>query len=172
MKNTFVAGVHAVGKTYLCKPAAESGEWVHASASSLIKQELGRENWTDDKRVADADRNQQALIAAVKRINDDGKRLLLDGHFVLRGKDDKFVLLGGDVFADLSLKAVILIVAPVHLIAERLHARDGVARIESDIEAFQNAERRQAELVCAELGLRLVVLDTPTEQAFADALAG
>ncbi|MBO7776716.1 AAA family ATPase [Burkholderia pseudomallei] len=172
MKNTFVAGVHAVGKTYLCKPAAESGEWVHASASSLIKQELGRENWTDDKRVADADRNQQALIAAVKRINDDGKRLLLDGHFVLRSKDDEFVLLGADVFADLNLDAVIHIVAPARLIAERLYARDGVARIESDIEAFQDAERRQAELVCAELGLRLVVLDTPTEQAFADALAG
>jgi len=169
MKNTFVAGIHAVGKSYLCGRAAVSG-WVHSSASTLIKQELGSANWTSAKLVDDPDRNQKALIAAVKRINADGKRLLLDGHFVLRDARDQFVFLGADVFADLHLDAVVLIEALASVIAERLESRDGVARRFSDIEEFQLAERRQAETVCAALSLRLTTLNAPTDEQFVAAL--
>lgn len=169
MKNTFVAGIHAVGKSYLCGRAAASG-WVHSSASTLIKQELGGANWTGAKLVDDPDRNQKALIAAVQRINADGQRLLLDGHFVLRDASDKFVFLGADVFADLNLAAVVLIEASASLIAERLQSRDGVARRVSDIEEFQLAERQQAETVCAALKLELTILNAPTDEQFLAAL--
>ncbi|MFM0047371.1 ATP-binding protein [Paraburkholderia sediminicola] len=165
MKNTFVAGIHAVGKSYLCARAAVSG-WVHSSASTLIKQELGGANWTGAKLVDDPDRNQKALIAAVKRINGEGQRLLLDGHFVLRDARDEFVFLGAEVFADLILDAVVLIEAPASLIADRLQSRDGVARRVADIEEFQLAERRQAEAVCAALGLKLTVLSMPSDDEF------
>ncbi|WP_175772928.1 ATP-binding protein [Paraburkholderia phenazinium] len=170
MKNTFVAGIHAVGKSYLCGRAAVSG-WVHSSASTLIKQELGGANWTGAKLVDDPGRNQKALIAAVKRINAEAQRLLLDGHFVLRDAQDQFVFLGAEVFADLNLEAVVLIEAPASLIAERLESRDGVARHVSEIEEFQLAERRQAEAVCAALNLKLTVLNAPTDEQFLAGLA-
>lgn len=171
MKNTFVAGIHAVGKSYLCAQAAASGNWLHSSASALIKQELGGANWDSAKLVDDPTRNQKALIAAVRRINDEGRKLLLDGHFVLRNAKDEFVFLGPDVFADLNLDAVILIEAPASLVAERLQQRDGVVRRESDIQEFMDAERRQAESVCATLGLTLTILETPDQRTFSDAIA-
>ncbi|MBB4518132.1 adenylate kinase [Paraburkholderia fungorum] len=172
MKNTFVAGIHAVGKSYLCTQAASTGDWLHSSASALIKQELGSANWDSAKLVDDPNINQKALIAAVSRINGDGRKLLLDGHFVLRNAKDEFVFLGADVFADLNLDGVILVEAPASLVAERLQQRDGVIRRESDIQAFLDAERRQAESVCSALGLKLTILEAPDQIAFSSAIAG
>jgi adenylate kinase len=168
--NVFVAGIHAVGKSFLCAQAAGAGGWVHSSASALIKQELGAANWSAEKRVDDPDRNQRALVAAVKRINDEGSRLLLDGHFVLRGKDGAFVPLAADVFDALSLSAVVLIEAPAATIAERLRSRDDVGGDIEDIKAFLAFERKQAEAVCAALGLPLKVLESPDAPTFLKAL--
>lgn len=170
MKNTFVAGIHAVGKSFLCKQAAEDGSWLHASASALIREELGTANWTNEKRVGDPDTNQKALVAAVKRINGEGRRLLLDGHFVLRGKDGEFIYLGAEVFADLNLGSVILVEAPAVVVAARLNERDGVIANLRDIEAFLEAERNQAQLICDALGLQLTRMTSATSEAFLAAL--
>jgi adenylate kinase len=169
--NVFVAGIHAVGKSFLCQQAASDGRWQHSSASALIKEELGGANWSAEKRVDDPDRNQRALVAAVKRINEAGTRLLLDGHFVLRGKDGSFIRLGPEVFQALNLRSVVLIEAPVATVAERLANRDDVVTNVEDIEAFLKAEREQAEKVCSVLGLKLTVLNSPDLAAFSKALA-
>ncbi|MFP3243097.1 MAG: AAA family ATPase [Paraburkholderia sp.] len=164
MKNTFVAGIHAVGKSYLCGRAAASG-WVHSSASTLIKQELGGANWTGAKLVDDPDRNQKALIAAVQRINADGQRLLLDGHFVLRDASDKFVFLGADVFADRNQKALIAAVQRINADGQRL-LLDGhfVLRDASDKFVFLGAD------VFADLNLAAVVLIEASASLIAERL--
>ncbi|MCX5544695.1 ATP-binding protein [Paraburkholderia sp. CNPSo 3076] len=169
--NVFVAGIHAVGKSYLCEQAASAGGWQHSSASALIKQERGVANWSAEKRVDDPDSNQRALVSAVNRINGEGTRLLLDGHFVLRGKDGSFIELPADVFEALNLSSVVLIEAPVATIAERLRTRDDVAVDEKDIEAFLTLERKQAESVCTSLGLPLTILCSPDTAAFANVLS-
>lgn len=81
--NIFVAGVHGVGKTYLASRLPSTLGLIHTSASKLIKEERAMPSWGVDKRVSDVDANQIALAAAVKRHNDAGVQLLLDGHFVL-----------------------------------------------------------------------------------------
>ena len=43
----FLAGVHGVGKTFLGKPVAESLGFKHATASDLIREELGGQSWQD-----------------------------------------------------------------------------------------------------------------------------
>lgn len=168
--NVFVAGIHAVGKSFLCQQATSNGVWQHSSASALIKQELGSADWSVDKRVDDPDRNQRALVAAVKRVNEAGARLLLDGHFVLRGKDGSFIRLGAEVFEALNLRSVVLIEAPVGTVSERLKTRDDVVANVEDIEAFLNEERSQAGLVCGALGLPLTVLTSPDFAMFSKAL--
>lgn len=40
----FIAGVHAVGKSYLCTDFSKEYGWLHRSASQLIKEEIGQEN--------------------------------------------------------------------------------------------------------------------------------
>lgn len=164
--NILVAGVHAVGKSFVCQEFSSKNKWVHRSASQLIKEEMGNANWSSDKKVNNADANQQALLRAVRKKNSDGERLLLDGHFVLRGGSDEFILLGAEVFAELNLSGVVLIEAPAEVIVDRLYARDGVVRAVSSIDLFLQAERSQAEKVCEEIKIPLIMLDEPTFEEF------
>lgn len=164
--NIFIAGVHAVGKSYLCADFSKEHAWLHRSASQLIKEEIGQENWSADKRVSDSENNQRALINAVTRINENKQRLLLDGHFVLKGKNDEFIRLDADVFSALNLSGVILIETPAYLIIERLKIRDGVERKSDDISQFIEVERDQAHKVCKSLNIPLLILDQPSCEIF------
>jgi adenylate kinase len=168
--NVFVAGIHGVGKTYLASRVAPRVSRIHTSASKLIKEERALATWTDDKRVTDVDANQQALAAAVRRHNEAGTRLLLDGHFVLLNAAGEMIMLQVDVFAALNLDGIILVEADPQSVAERIEARDRRKVSLVELRAFSDAERDQAKIVCKELEIPLHVLVSPSAEEFAAAI--
>ena len=161
----FLAGVHGVGKTFLGKPASSVLGLQYATASSLIKAGLNdEENWLEDKRTSDVDKNQEILISSVfKLIRDSNNPLILDGHFVLRNQQGHLVELPSSVFQRLGVSSVILIEAPASVIAERLVAR-GAPQSLSNIEELANAERENAERTCNELNIPLFKLLSPSQE--------
>jgi adenylate kinase len=169
--NIFVAGVHGVGKTFLASQLPATFGLKHTSASKLIKEEQSMPEWGADKRVGDIDANQIALAAAVKRHNDAGTRLLLDGHFVLLDTEGEFSRLGVDVFNSLNLDAVILLEVGPATIAQRILERDARQVSEGHLIDFIALERAQAQLVCAHLGISLAILIEPSSDSFAGAVA-
>ena len=165
--NVFIAGGHGVGKTFLVSALTLPAGVVATSASKLIREERGQASWGMDKRVAEVDANQLALASAVKRHNDGGARLLLDGHFALHGADGALRLLDAEVFAALNLSGVILLEAKPDVVAERIQARDNRKADREEIESLASAERNQAYAVCAQLGLTLVTMQSPRVDEFA-----
>ncbi|HHN3365102.1 TPA: AAA family ATPase, partial [Pseudomonas aeruginosa] len=111
--------------------------------------------------------NQVALVAAVRRISEQGNSLLLDGHFVLIGPHAEFIRLPPSVFKDLNLTGVILIEASPEIISSRLSSRDD-SKSTVDIALFLEAERAHAKLICETLNLPLEILFQPTHEVFAD----
>lgn len=168
--NIFVAGVHGVGKTYLASQLPATLGLTHTSASKLISEERRRPNWGADKRVSGADANQIALATAVKRHNHAGRRLLLDGHFVLLSSQGKLLRLGTEVFRSLNLDGVVLLEVAPETIATRIRERDGQQADIDQIVEFINTERLQAQMVCHELGISLRILTTPNPDVFAEAV--
>lgn len=166
----FVAGVHGVGKSYLCQQYALEFGVIHESASGLIRREFSQAEWSADKKVHNVHDNQIALRSAVKRINDSGRQLLLDGHFVLINSESKFVLLDSPVFEGLELTGVILIEADSEVISSRLALRDSVQSA-VDINAFLMAERAQAQSVCRCLDIPLKVLSGASFEDFSAAVS-
>jgi adenylate kinase len=166
----FLAGVHGVGKGYLGIPVAKALGISHLTASQLIGEEKGRATWGIDKKVADLDDNQLALVRAVaqKRIADGD--ILLDGHFVLRNSEGILVPLEQSVFADLKLSGVILLTEDTNIIVSRLALRDGAPTNLDEISELADAESVHAHAVCQALGLPLIVLHAPTESAVLDAV--
>ncbi len=161
----FLAGAHGVGKTFLGKPAAESLGFKYATASSLIRDELGGgQNWKENKRTGNIDGNQEALVTAVARIVEgDDVTLVLDGHFVLRNESGDLVSLPTNIFRRLGLSSVILIESPVSVVAERLEER-GTPQSLEDISELAEAELRGAENVCEEIGIPLIRLASPSKE--------
>lgn len=164
--NIFVAGIHGVGKTYLASRVAPAAGLYHTSASKLIKEERTSSTWANDKRVTDVDANQRALAAAIQRHNELGTRLLLDGHFVLLDGEGEMVRLGTDVFATLNLRGVLLVEADPQTVAQRIAERDQRQVSNDHLQAFMEAERDQAQKVCADLSIPLSLLVAPSPEEF------
>jgi adenylate kinase len=169
--NIFVAGVHGVGKTYLASQLPATLGLFHTSASKLIKEERALPNWGLDKRVIDVDANQLLLAEAVKRHNAAGMRLLLDGHFVLLNSEGGFSRLGPEVFTPLNLDGVVLLEDDPDVIAARLRDRDGTEGNHGRLLEFIELERSQAELVCDQIGRKLLILNAPSLEKFSEAIA-
>ena len=166
--NIFLAGIHGVGKTYIASQLPEYLGFTHASASQLIKNERASATWNKDKQVIEVDENQIALAKAVRNHNNIGKRLLLDGHFVLLDSHGGHLPLGVDVFEPLNLSGVILFEDEPGVIATRIYQRDQVMRDKKDIAAFMVKERHQAQTVCNELSVPLEILLSPNFDTFFD----
>ncbi len=169
--NIFIAGVHGVGKTFLATQIPSDLGLCHMSASTLIREELAMPNWGADKRVSDINRNQIALASAVKRYNDTGTNLLLDGHFVLLDRKGELSHLSVAVFEPLRLRAVILLETQPDIVAQRLYERDGHEHDVIKLAEFITAERLQAQLICKELELELHILMAPTSKIFVEAVS-
>jgi adenylate kinase len=168
----FVAGVHAVGKTYLLQPVCEQLGYRHATASQLIREQRGLANWTVSRQVDSVDENQLALVAAVDRLRAEGRTLVLDGHFVLRVGVNQHQAIDADVFAKLQLKGVLLLEAPPDVVVGRLAQRGDDTWVIDEIEMFAGLERARAQAVCEHLCLPLVTLTMPTVAQATQALRG
>lgn len=168
--NIFLAGIHGVGKTYFATRLPAELGLKHASASQLIREERASVTWGKDKRVAQVDENQAALGQAVRRHNDAGIRLLLDGHFVLLDTQGAYLPIGAEVFRSLDLDGVVLLEADPSVIICRTYERDQIQREKGDVETFMAEERRQAQAVCGELDIPLTILISPDSSMFVDAM--
>ncbi|MGS0943694.1 ATP-binding protein (plasmid) [Pseudomonas luteola] len=165
----FIAGIHGVGKTFLCDSYANKFGVIHHSSSSLIKMEKRSSNWGGDKRTYNIDENQLALSIAVKRILSSGARLLLDGHFVLKDENNNLINIPLEFFSEISISGVVLIEADEDVIKARLRVRDNNAT-PGDIKCFIEAERIHAEYVCDKLQIKLVRLYSPSDKEFQEAV--
>lgn len=159
----FVGGVHAVGKTFLLKTTCEELAIKHATASQLIKEQRGLTNWTVSRQVNEIKQNQEALIAAVRRIKNGGEAIVLDGHFVLRREANVHEKINTKTFAELMIDGVILLEAPSTIIADRLLQRGDKTWTLKEIETFSQKEFEHAEAVCRTLNLPLVKLSMPSK---------
>jgi adenylate kinase len=162
----FVAGVHAVGKTYVAKPVAERLGIRYATASQLIREERGLATWTPGKEVREVDENQLALTNAVKRILAGGEELLLDGHFVLRQSPGVHIRLPLEVFDSLQCSAVLILTTPPSVLMERLKGRGDTSWQMGEIDEFNRAEVQHGCAVAESLGVPVSVLDSPEVDSF------
>lgn len=158
----FVAGVHAAGKTFATKPACQNLGLVHATASQLIREERGLATWDGAKMVSDVDQNQAALISAVRRIRENGAKIVIDGHFVLRKAPNIHEKLPIDVFRELGCSSVLLIRSPVPVLLERLLARKDLSWTIEELAVFSEAEEIHSAEVAKTLEIPLMTLDSPT----------
>lgn len=165
----FIGGIHGVGKTYLGAPAAKSLGLRHATASQLIREERGLQSWGADKRVEGIDENQAALISATKRVRSTGERLLLDGHFVLRGPNGELNEIKSNVFHDLQISAILLLHASVDVVSERLRARGDTSWTETELQLLAEREETHARRIAGELGISFTYLNNPGLSEFAKA---
>ena len=153
----FVGGVHGVGKTtFLNKTLGYCG-FTCFSASDLIKRH--KLEIRKDKVVSDITGNQSGLI--IESIKESSKHRLyaIDGHFTLLSKGGKVQPISREVFSELKLDCLMLILASCEEIQSRISSRDGIKWSKSLIRSFIRAEECQAEAIAKNLQIPLLKIE-------------
>lgn len=140
----FVSGIHGVGKGTLCNRLNSELGIPTYSCSDLIKK--NSEYVEASKLVTSAERNQEALIRGLRKIEED--KILLDGHFCLMGKEDNIIVLDYEVFDTIAPVAIINITCEPAVVYERLLKRDGEAINVSMLDLLQSKETTRAKEYC------------------------
>lgn len=149
----FIGGVHGVGKGYLCSNIVQIFEIVHLSSSDVL-------NWRKgvDKGVENVNYTQNYLIQNLKKIVSPDERYLLDGHFCLLKTDGSIERIPLNTFREINPILIILVIAPVNIIKERLEQRDNKNYDFALLDKFQRQEIEYAHEVSDELGIECVQL--------------
>jgi len=121
-KVCFIGGIHGVGKTTFCKQLiANLNNFKHLTASEIIKKYKNSDEF-DTKRVKDIDKNQLLLVNGLKK-EKKNSNILLDGHFVLLDKEDNIKKIDINVFKELDLNCIIILIDNPQNIKNRLDKR-------------------------------------------------
>ena len=168
----FVAGVHAVGKTTLCKQAEQIKGIAHYSASALIREEKASAVPEQGKAVSEVDAPQRHLICAVRRIlRKHGGNILLDGHFSLLTAAGRIETIDVDVFRVLGLERAVVLHDKPEAIAARWSQRDG-GKVDTEmVDAHQKEEMRHARYVARVLAIPLAEIQAFDAATFMSSLA-
>ncbi|MFE4710850.1 ATP-binding protein [Paenibacillus sp. NPDC056722] len=163
-KIVFVAGIHGVGKTYLCNSLTKELDVPHFSASKLISKQRDYE-FSISKRVQQIKENQDFLISAIHNYTQDFPTILLDGHFCLLNEEGNIERLPEETFEKLNPVCFLLIVDNASTIASRLKERDGIDYDVGFLDCFQNSETEYAKEIAEKNSVPLVIHSIDQSQA-------
>lgn len=158
-------GISGVGKSTFLKSLNGKISFVHAGASTLIKNEIIRQaqesKSSEELRVGNTDKNQQLLISAYRRLADNSAdRVVLGSHSIIdKGTHvDKVEI---EVFKQLGFDLLIVLVADPNKIANQRQKDQGRSRPQSSLDKIlmhQNLSNEHAIVIALELGIPCVIV--------------
>lgn len=138
-KIIFIAGIHGVGKTFLCNQIISKFSLKTYSASKLI-EELKKEEFKNNKKIKDINNNQQFLLEAINQIRKKEKVFILDGHFCLLNNKGEITRIQEETFFKISPNAILILHDTADNIIKRLKNRDNAVYDANLIKSFQKEE--------------------------------
>ena len=157
----FVAGVHGVGKGYLCSRLAPMIDGEHVTASSLIRN---RKALGPAKAISGIDANQDILVEELSKFQTAKSVVILDGHFCLYNKEFKIENLSLSLFKELHVSYIVILTCSPALIFESLINRDkDISQFSlSRIAQLQDAELNQSDIISKALCVPIMSIDVTT----------
>lgn len=154
----FVAGIHGVGKSYFANKIKQDINIDFYDASRLIEEEK-KITFSKDKKVKDADLNQEYLVNAVNRLRCKQNDFLLNGHFSLIDDKGDIVCLDYLVIKMLAPQKIILLEEDVDIVSKRRLERDGIELSNTFIKHFLETERKCAYGFAEENNIPILIIN-------------
>lgn len=165
----FIGGIHGAGKGSICREICKQTNLVHLTASDVLK-------WSeisdiDNKKVKDIPSTQKRLIEGLRKLRNDKKNYLLDGHFCLFNSSGDIEKVGIETFKDIEPKLIAVVIADIGLIQTRLKKRDGKVYNTKTLDSMQTTELTHAIQIAAVLNVPFVKIVNKDIQEFTRALS-
>ena len=155
-KIIFVGGIHAVGKGTICKELAQKFNFVHLSASQVLR-------WNEisnlkNKKVKNFTTTQERLLNNLNQIIEPNKRYLLDGHFTLLNSNGDPEKIDETTFVGIQPESIILLTCEPKIIYERLKQRDNSTYKLSILKKMQQMEIEHATYISKKSNIPLFTI--------------
>lgn len=155
MKNLyFIGGIHGVGKGTICKEIIKHHNFIHLSASEVLKWE--EISSLDNKKVTDFELSQNRLLNNLNKIIDSNKNYLLDGHFCLLNSKNEPQKIDRETFIELNPKVFIIVIDKIEIIKDRLEKRDNKYYDTEILQDLQNLELEYSISLSKELSIPII----------------
>lgn len=158
IKTIFIAGIHGVGKSFLCEALSKELGLPHYGASQLIKA-YNNSLVASDKFVKDVSLNQDVLLREFQQLKETGL-ILLDGHACLLKDGKKIERIPMSTFEGLQICSMILVEAPVEIIIDRLKNRDNILHDITTITKLAETEDQYCEEISEALSIPLITVQS------------
>ncbi len=141
----FIGGIHGVGKGTICNKICKQTDFVHITASEILKwNEISR---PDNKKVENIQNTQDRLIAGLDKVLKKNENYLLDGHFCLFNSEGQVEKVPMETFEKIAPKLIVIVIAKIDLIKERLEKRDNKKYDFDLLKSMQTFEKEHAQKI-------------------------
>ena len=162
----FVGGIHGVGKGTICDKICEKTDFVHITASEILRwdeiSELG------NKKVENIQDTQERLISGLEKVLKKNGKYLLDGHFCLFNSDVEFEKIPMETFETISPKLIVIVTNQIGLIKERLEKRDDKEYDFELLKSMQASEKEYAQQISLKLKVPFVEIKDGNYQSLTE----
>lgn len=158
----FIAGVHGVGKTFLCNRIKREIEIPIYSASELLKEDK-QINYIRYKKTDDFIENQKRLLEIIKK-KSGVSEYILEGHFCLMNDRGRIENIPVSIFRQFEMKGIIILFGNPRKIQYRIRTRKTESE---DIEIRKIIELQEHEITYGNKVSKM--LDVPIGKVNVDA---
>lgn len=153
----FVGGVHGVGKGTLCRTISDQTDFIHLSASEVLKwKEINIQQ--TNKVVDDINDTQMRLINNLQKMIDPSKRYLLDGHLCLLTGGNAISRVPLETFQQINPIGIVIVIEDSQIICDRLNKRDYQEYNPHLLDKLQEEEIAYSKEIATSLGVDLKII--------------
>lgn len=159
----FIGGIHGVGKGTICKKLSQKYNFIHLSASEVLKwEEISQ---IENKTVEDFKSTQERLIFGLSQIINPNKKYLLDGHFCLLNAEGLPERIPEITFSKINPSAIIIITCELQTILSRLEYRDNKKYDIDTLREMQDLELEFAKEISLKLNLPFFIIQSSDDKS-------
>lgn len=164
----FIGGIHGVGKGTICQKLSQRYNFIHISASQVLKWEEISEK--ENKNVKNFESTQERLIYGLNEIIKPDKKYLLDGHFSLLNSEGFPERIPEVTFSKINPSAIAIITCDLKTILNRLQNRDNRLYDINILRKMQKLELESAEKISLKLNLPFFNIESSDDELLKDFL--
>ncbi len=152
----FVGGIHGSGKGTICKNLCLETDYIHITASEILKwEEL---TCRGNKLVKSITKTQNRLLYRLNQVIEKDKKYLLDGHFCLLNMESVITPIPEQTFAEIAPKHIVVVYEEPFTIKERVEKRDKKPYCLEMLIKMQEFEIRYSKEIACKLGVKHFVI--------------
>lgn len=154
----FLGGVHGVGKTYISYFLKDE---INIFSASKLIEEYTKIQYGGYKKAYNIKNNQDCLVKAVMKKEEEGENFILDGHFCLFNVEGRVERISFEFYKRINVQGIIVLYDDEKEIERRIRIREhnSSTLTVDEITELQKEEIKYAKYIASRKKIPIEIID-------------